>query len=109
MMTSLMKTPLSKQAKSSLVTVMRPLQGGGGYWINLEVRREKVSRGGAALSRPLLDSVDEVRADLVESCCRPETLTMGFLHICWFLSGVPVSCKHHNDNRFSQDEDCMAK
>lgn len=109
MMTSLMKTPLSKQAKSSLVTVMRPLQGGGGYWINLEVRREKVSRAGATLSRPLLDSLDEVRADLVEGCCRPKTLTTGFLHICWFLSGVPVSCEYNNGNRFSQDEDSSAK
>lgn len=91
MMTSLRKTPLSRQAKSSLVTVMRPLQGGGGYWINLEVGRQKVSNPGSSLPRPLLDSMDEVSADLVEGCCRLETLTTGFLQICWFLSGVLVS------------------
>lgn len=44
MMTSLRKTPLSRRARSSLVTVMRPLQGGAGYWINLEVRGQKFPR-----------------------------------------------------------------
>lgn len=91
MMTSLRKVPLSRQAKSSLVTVMRPLQGGGGYWINLEVRRQKVSTPGASLPRPLLDSLDEARADLAEGCCRLETLTTGFLLISRFLLGVLVS------------------
>lgn len=36
MMTSLRNSPLSRQARSSLVTVIRPLQGGAGYWINLK-------------------------------------------------------------------------
>lgn len=38
MMTSLRNSPASRQARSSLVTVMRPLQGATGYWISLETK-----------------------------------------------------------------------
>lgn len=38
MMTSLRNSPASRQARSSLVTVILPRWGGGGYWINLEAR-----------------------------------------------------------------------
>lgn len=93
MMTSLRKTPLSRQAMSSLVTVMRPLLGGGGYWINLkEGPQKKVSRAAAHSPAPYWTVWTScVRADLAEDCCRLETLTTGFLHICWFLSGVLAS------------------
>lgn len=89
MMTSLRKTPLSRRARSSLVTVMLPLQGGAGYWINLEVRGQKFPRQDRYA--PPLDNMVVARTYLVESCCRPETLTTGFLQTCWFLPGVLVS------------------
>lgn len=38
MMTSLRNSPASRQARSSLVTVILPRYGGGGYWINLKPR-----------------------------------------------------------------------
>lgn len=42
MMTSLRNSPPSRQARSSVVTVMRPLEGGAGYWINLRVIHRRV-------------------------------------------------------------------
>lgn len=47
MMTSLRNSPLSKHSRSSVVTVMAPLDGGGGNWINLRFKQQvnKISTG----------------------------------------------------------------
>lgn len=90
MMTSLRNSPSSRQARSSFVTVMRPLQGDAGYWINLET----TGRGQNANTEVTGKDVGQLPSErrvmccvgfyLVERCCRPGAFGPDVL-LLWLL------------------------
>lgn len=86
MMTSLRNSPLFRQARSSFVTVIRPLQGGAGYWINLNTDNtlQLFNLHCCRFNSPPATLVLHwlYWFYLEETCCRPVEFTLDFL---WLL------------------------
>ncbi|TNN54692.1 hypothetical protein EYF80_035095 [Liparis tanakae] len=86
-MTSFRKCPVSRQRRSSIVTVIPPFKGGGGNWINLSARLQETMAVTCLRAKPWCLNL------VMLAHLRPMLELLLFLTLLWFESRRGVSLR----------------